>query len=164
MPTSAATALWFLPFAGPIALWVALSDMKTMKIPNRAVLALVLVFAIVGPLALPFEIWLWRWVHLASVLGVGFVLSITGMIGAGDAKFAAAMAPFVALADLGGFLLLFSALLLATFVIHRTARMVPALRRAAPNWESWARDEFPMGLALGSGLLCYLFLAVLRGA
>lgn len=164
MPTTAATALWFLPFAAPIALWVALSDMKTMKIPNRAVLALVVVFAIVGLLALPFETWLWRWVHLAVVLAVGFVLSLTGMVGAGDAKFAAAMAPFVALADLGGFLLLFSAILLAAFLTHRGARMIPALRRAAPGWESWARDEFPMGLALGGGLLCYLFLAVVRGA
>ncbi len=42
------TALWFLPFVLPIALWVAWSDMKFMKIPNKAVLALVAVFAVVG--------------------------------------------------------------------------------------------------------------------
>jgi len=163
MQTTAATALWFLPFAGPIALWVAWSDMKTMLIPNKAVLALIAVFAVIGLLALPLDVWAMRWVHLLVVLGVGFVLNLTGMIGAGDAKFAAAMAPFVALADVGGFALLFSGVLIAALLVHRLARMSPALRRAAPGWESWERTEFPMGLALGAGLLFYLILAALRG-
>ena len=42
------TALWFLPFALPICLWVMWSDLKAMKIPNMAVMALVAVFVIVG--------------------------------------------------------------------------------------------------------------------
>lgn len=164
MPLSAATALWFLPFVAPIALWVALSDMKTMKIPNKAVYALVAVYAVVGLVALPLNVWAWGWLHLVVVLLVGFIVNLTGFVGAGDAKFAAAMAPFVALADVGGFFLLFSGVLVAAFVTHRGARMVPALRRATPGWESWDREDFPMGLALGSGLVLYLALAVLRGS
>ena len=50
--TSAATAFWFLPFALPIAVWVAWSDMKFMRIPNKAVLALTAVFLVVGLAAL----------------------------------------------------------------------------------------------------------------
>ncbi len=93
-------ALWFLPFALPICLWVAWSDLKFMKIPNKAVLALVAVFAVVGFIALGWPDWGWRWLHLLVILIIGFALNIIGAIGAGDAKFAAAMAPFVALADL----------------------------------------------------------------
>ena len=48
MVITASSALWFLPFAIPIAIWVAWSDMKFMKIPNMAVLALLAVFLGVG--------------------------------------------------------------------------------------------------------------------
>ncbi|MHC0053330.1 A24 family peptidase [Actibacterium sp. D379-3] len=149
-------ALWFLICAAPICLWVAWSDMKTMLIPNKAVYTLVAVFAVVGLLVLPLDTYMWRWSHLAVVLVIGFAMNMVGMIGAGDAKFAAAMAPFVALADLGGFAILFSVVLLSAFLLHRVARRIPALRRAAPGWESWDRKDFPMGLALGSVLLLYL--------
>jgi len=160
---SAAAGLWFLPFATPVALWVMWSDMATMRIPNKAVLALVAVFAAVGLLALPFEEWLWRWAHLAVVLALGFVLSAARLLGAGDAKFAAAMAPFIALPDLGVFLPLFAAILLASFAAHRLVRAVPALRGLSPGWASWESRQFPMGLALGAGLVAYLGLVALYG-
>ncbi|MBN2906082.1 MAG: prepilin peptidase [Rhodobacteraceae bacterium] len=163
MQTSAATALWFLPFVLPIAVWVAWSDMKFMKIPNKAVLALTVVFGIVGLVALPLDLWAWRWAHLAVVLVVGFLLSTFGMIGAGDAKFAAAMAPFIALADVGRFFFLFAAVLVAAFITHRAMRRVPAVRRALPDWASWTDRDFPMGLALAGVLAFYLVLAVLLG-
>lgn len=160
----ATAALWFLPFATPIALWVMWSDMATMRIPNKAVMALVAVFAIVGLIALPFEVWAWRWAHLAVVLLIGFILSAAGLLGAGDAKFAAAMAPFVAFPDLGLFLPLFAAILLAGFTAHRLVRAIPALRAMTPGWTSWESKQFPMGLALGAGLVTYLGLAALYGA
>jgi prepilin peptidase CpaA len=162
LPASA--ALWFLPFVTPIALWVMWSDMATMRIPNKAVLALTLVFAVVGLVALPFEDWAWRWAHLGVVLLIGFILSAAGLLGAGDAKFAAAMAPFVAVQDLGLFLPLFAAILLAAFAAHRTVRALPALRGMTPDWASWQSKQFPMGLALGAGLVAYLGLAALSGA
>lgn len=159
----AAAALWFLPFATPIALWVMWSDMATMRIPNKAVLALTAVFAVIGFLALPLDGWLWRWTHLAVVLAAGFVLSAAGLLGAGDAKFAAAMAPFIALPDLGVFLPLFAAILLASFAAHRLVRAVPALRGLSPGWASWESKQFPMGLALGAGLVAYLGLVAIYG-
>lgn len=97
---SAHAALWLLIFATPIALYVAWSDLRAMRIPNKSVLALLIVYAIVGVLTLPISVWAWSWLHFVVVLVVGFALSLTGGFGAGDAKFAAAMAPFIALGDL----------------------------------------------------------------
>ncbi|RVT87146.1 hypothetical protein DXV76_03405 [Rhodobacteraceae bacterium CCMM004] len=159
MALSAAAAWWFLPFVLPICLWVAWSDMATMKIPNKAVLALAAVFLVVGPLALPLEVWAWQWLHLAVVLAVGFVLNVAGGLGAGDAKFAAAAAPFVLSADIGVVLFLFGAATLAAFATHRLARALPPLRRRTAHWASWTHAKFPLGLALGPTLLFYLALA-----
>jgi len=153
-------ALWFLLPAAPICLWAAWSDLATMKIPNRAVLALAGVFAVVGLIVLPLPDYAWRWVALAVVLVAGFVLSSLGLLGAGDAKFAAAMAPFVALPDAGRFLMLLAAVTLAAFVLHRVARAMPAVRARTDHWVSWTRGrQFPMGLALGPALIFYLALA-----
>ena len=156
-------ALWFLPFVLPLSLWVAWSDMKWMKIHNYAVLALVAVYLVVGFLVLPFESWAWGWANLGVVLVAGFVLSAVGVIGAGDAKFAAAMAPFIAIGDLSLFLLLLSSVTVISFVAHRLVRRLPRLRGLAPDWESWNRRDFPMGLALGPSLLFYLCLATIFG-
>ena len=160
---SAAAALWFLPFVAPIALWVAYSDMKWMKIHNKTVLALGAVYLLVGFLALPLEIWVWGWLHLGVVLVIGFVPSLTGMVGAGDAKFAAVIAPFIALGDLSLFLPLLACVALLGLIVHRVLRRVPAVRGAAPGWESWERREFPMGLALGPALMFYLVIAAIYG-
>ena len=44
----------------PIAAWVAWSDLKTMKIPNKAVMSLLVVFFFAGLLVLPLDVWVWR--------------------------------------------------------------------------------------------------------
>ena len=163
MALPAAAALWFLPGCLPVAFWVMWSDLARMRIPNAAVLALVAVFALLGPVALGLETWAWRWTHLLVVLAAGFVLNAAGAMGGGDAKFAAAMAPFVALDDALAFLTLFAAALLAAFAVHRGARAIPAVRRATPGWASWQARDFPMGLALGGSLVFYLALALVRG-
>lgn len=163
LTATAREALWFLPLVAPIALWVAWSDMKFMKIPNNAVLALAGVFAIVGLVALPLPEYGWRWLHLGIVLGITFALTIAGLIGAGDAKFAAAMAPFVALGDLRLFIGIFAASLLAAFVAHRLMRALPPIRRATPDWISWTSKKFPMGLALAGALLMHLGLVAAYG-
>lgn len=162
MPATA--ALWFLPFITPIAFWVAWSDMKWMKIHNQAVLALITVYLVVGLSVLPFQSWAWGWAALVVVLVVGFVLSSVGLVGAGDAKFAAAMAPFIALGDLSLFLMLLASVTLVSFLGHRLVRRTAGVTAMAPDWESWHRREFPMGLALGPSLLFYMALATVFGA
>lgn len=163
MAISAYAALWFLPFALPICIWVAWSDLKFMKIPNKAVLALTVVFLVIGLIVIPLADYPWRLLHLVVVLIVGFALNMAGMIGAGDAKFAAAMAPFVLLGDLRLFLVLFGAVMIAAFITHRVFRRIPAVVRRTPDWVSWTSGKFPMGLALGGSLAIYLALGVAQG-
>lgn len=149
------TALWFLPFVLPIAIWVAWSDMARMKIPNKSVIALIAVFAVIGLIALPFSEYLWRWTHFAVVLAIGFLLNMVRLVGAGDAKFAAAMAPFIPLSDAYPFMFVLAVAIILAFILHRVARASP-LRERVPHWDSWTRREFPMGLALAPSLLVYL--------
>ena len=165
---SAAAALWFLPFVLPIAVWVAWSDMSRMKIPNVAVLALAGVFAAVGLTVVAtgvwdFETWAWRWSHLAVVLVIGFVANLAGAFGAGDAKFAAAMAPFIGRPDALAFIYLLAAVVLIGFTLHRIARASKWVRARTPDWESWTRKDFPMGLCLASALAIYLVAGALWG-
>ncbi|AZQ66162.1 hypothetical protein EF888_02865 [Silicimonas algicola] len=156
------TAAWFLPFVAPITVWVAWSDMASMKIPNKAVLALLAVFVVVGLVALPFGEYLWRYAHFGVVLAIGFVLSAIGGVGAGDAKYAAAMAPFIARPDFMPFMFLLAATVIAAFILHRLAR-ASAIRQRFETWESWTRREFPMGFALAPALLFYLLIGFFTG-
>ncbi|WP_101067445.1 prepilin peptidase [Roseovarius salinarum] len=157
-------ALWFLPFVLPICFWVAWSDLSRMRIPNKAVLALVGVFVAVGLLAIPLSDYPWRLLHLAVVLAAGIIANAAGLMGAGDAKFAAAAAPFIALGDVVLLCIIFTASLLAAFATHRLAKHT-ALRRLAPDWESWSRGrDFPMGLALAGTLAIYLGLGAAYGS
>lgn len=153
-------ALVFLPFAAAIGIWVAWSDMRTMKIPNKAVLALAVVFVVLGPLVMPLKAYGMALGLGVAVLAAGFVANMAGLLGAGDAKFAAAMAPFFWAGDLRFILGLFAACVLAAFASHRLARLVPPVRRATADWASWTHKDFPMGLALGGTLIFYLLAAV----
>lgn len=158
-------ALWFLPFVVPICIYVAWSDLREMRIPNISVLALAGVFLIVGLIALPFEVYYMRLLQLVIILLAGFLVTSLGLVGAGDAKFAAAMAPFIAPGDYLMFLTLFAAVLIGAWITHRGAGMVPAVRRATPGWISWDRGKlFPMGVALAGALVVYLALGILSAS
>ncbi len=157
------SAAWFLPFLLPICLYIMFTDMKGMRIPNHAVVAMFVIYVIIGPFALPLEDYLWRYLHLVVVLVAGIALNAAGAMGAGDAKFAAAAAPFVHLGDLTLLMVLFGANLLAAFVSHRIAKHSP-IRKLAPDWDSWeSGSKFPMGLALGGTLALYLGLGLFVG-
>lgn len=162
MDISAFSALAFLPFVLPICVYVAFSDMRDMRIPNQTVVALFVVYAVVGLFVLPFDAYLWRYVHLVVVLVAGIALNAGGAMGAGDAKFAAAAAPFIHVGDLRLLMALFAATILAAFVSHRIGKHT-ALRKIAPHWKSWTNPKFPMGLALGGVLAVYLGLGVWFG-
>jgi len=160
---TASSALWFAPFVIPVCIWAALNDLRDMKIPNASVYALVAIFVVIGLIALPLSEYPWRLLQLVVVLVFGIILNAIGAVGAGDAKFAAAAAPFVAYGDLRMILALFAANMLAAFAAHRIAKYT-SLRKLAPNWLSWDRgSDFPMGLSLGATLALYLLLGCIYG-
>ena len=131
-----------------------------MKIPNVAVYVLVAVYAVLGLIVLDLNDYLWRWSHLVVALVVGMVLNALRLIGAGDVKFIAAAAPFVAYGDLRDMLPIYIVCFLLCYVLHRIAKFSP-LRQLAPDWTSWdAGKRFPMGFALATTLVVYLALAL----
>lgn len=154
-------ALWLAPACIPLALWVALSDMQRMKIPNMASILMVAAWATLGFMAFPLDLWLWGWGFMAIGLVIGILGNMISLFGAGDAKFAAAMAGVFVTADLRFALLVIAGSMLAALVTHRLARNIPAVRRATPNWESWTRRDFPFGLALAGTLIFYVFAPIL---
>lgn len=153
-------ALWFLPLVLPLCAYVALSDLREMRIPNWCVDSLGALYIVLGLLVMPtWADYGWHLLHLPIGLALGFLVYSAGLVGAGDAKFVAAAAPYVAYADLQAVLLIFCASLLAGFAAHRIARHT-SLRRLAPEWKSWSTGaKFPMGLCLGATLALYLCLA-----
>ena len=155
------TAAWvFLAGAAPIAIWVAWSDMKFMRIPNKAVLTLAAVFLALGWIVLPLNAYLWGIGLGAIVLVITFLMSSMGLIGAGDAKYAAAMAPFFVGANPAGLFVIAAATILASFVAHRLLRATP-FRAMTPDWVSWEHKKFPFGLPMSGTLVFYLFSPIL---
>lgn len=152
---------WFLVLTLPSCLWSAWSDMKSMKIPNRATDLMLAVFVVAGLFLMPtWADYFWRFAHFGVVLAVGLALNTIRLMGAGDVKFLAAAAPFVALGDAGNMIWIYAACLLATFVLHRIARATP-LRNLAPDWVSWTTGKrFPMGLAFGATMIAYFVLGL----
>jgi len=153
---TAQSALWFLPFVLPVCVWIAWSDLRSMKIPNMAVLTLTGIFVVIGFITLPMPDYVWRFAHLAVILVVGVAANAVGAMGAGDAKFIVAAVFFVALGDAGILAILFSVILLGVFVTHCIVKY-SFLRCFALKWESWSvGKKFPMGFVLGVILVIYL--------
>jgi prepilin peptidase CpaA len=151
-------AVIFLPFTLAIGIWVAWSDMKTMKIPNQAVVALFGVWVVLGLVLVPWQLWGWGMAFGAVALVIGFVATILKLFGAGDAKFIAAMAPFFVQGDVGHIMLLSATVMVGALAAHRGARAIPALQSQFGEWASWHNKDFPMGLALAGILNIYLVL------
>ncbi len=82
-PPEAARLL--LAAALPLCLRVALSDLRAMKIRNRAVLCLLGTFVVLAPLVLPLPVVGARLAQGAVLLVPGFGLAAAGAMGAGAA-------------------------------------------------------------------------------
>lgn len=158
MGMTAEAARWFLPAVIPIALYVSWTDMSRMKITNKTVLVLVVSYAILGLFAFPFQMYLWQWLNLPIALVICMLLWSLRVMGAGDAKFIAAAAPMLVMADLFLILRLFAACIIAALIAHSLFRLSP-LRNTVPDWKSWdAGPKFPKGLPLSMTLMFYLML------
>ncbi|MEM6664168.1 MAG: prepilin peptidase, partial [Pseudomonadota bacterium] len=154
-------ALWVSILAmTPLMLVAAYWDLKYLKIPNWVSLAVLAVFIVTGLWGLPLETFWWRLAIGAIVLVIMFVLFAVGAIGGGDAKLAAALAPFVVPTDIATFLLIYIAV---SFAMLLTLRLIMQVNRhEETGWLSVdqltkpARERvFPMGLIFGLTILIY---------
>lgn len=159
-------ALVFGLLTFPVTLWVIWTDLVSMKIKNEAVLAMLAIFVVAGLLLLPLGDYAWRYLHFAVALVICFVLSATIGMGAGDAKYIAAVAPFVALSDVSSIAVLYAIwsviLLIGMFIARRSG----AVRRPKPDWIWFAEDRkgyVPFGLALAPTVTSYFALGYLAG-
>ncbi len=173
MGMTATAAYWFLPVVIPLAIYVSWTDMSSMKIKNHAMTALFLAFVVLGPFALGFPNYFWQLLHAPIVLVIGILLWGLRLMGAGDAKMFAAMAPYFAASDWFLFLMVFVAASFAGLLLHSVFRFTP-LRNLAPDWKSWAAQNdklrggilglnmtFPKGLILSMTLLYYLLVVAI---
>jgi prepilin peptidase CpaA len=157
----------------PPALWLAIAamlplmgltawyDLRHLRIPDGLALAALAVFLATGLWGLPLEIFLWRLGAGAAVLAVGVALFGAGLIGGGDAKMAAALAPFVAAEDAAALLLLYAVVALALPLMLRLAMRIAGPRetgwRAVDQYARPARERvFPMGLIFAVTVTVYL--------
>ena len=166
----ATPALW-VAFAAmvPLMIWASWSDLRTLKIPNVLVLAVLGVFVITGLWGLPIDIFFWRLAHGVGVLLLGFVAFSFGFIGGGDAKMAAALTPFIVPAELGKFLILYAVI---TLILLMVLRLIMQMNRhrdtgwlSIDQMKKPARERvFPMGLIFGVTIVFYLAFHVLQAA
>lgn len=154
----AAAAL--LPFALVVGLWVSWSDLKFMRIPNQASIVMIAVWIVVGILVVPLKLWAMGLGLGLAVLVVTFIMNAGGLIGGGDAKFAAAMAPAFIHANITLLCMIYVACSLGALAAHRLLKYVPPFRAATPDWKSWTHKGFPFGTTLSATLIFYLLAAL----
>lgn len=150
----------------PITLWVVWTDLARMRIKNEAVLAMFAIFVLAGLFLMPLGDYAWRYVHFVVALVVCFLLTVIIGMGAGDAKYIAVVAPFVALDDVGALALLYAIWSVILLVGMFLARRSGALRRARPDWIWFAEDRksyVPFGLALAPTVSSYFLFGFLAG-
>lgn len=131
----------------------AVQDMRTLRISNVLVVAMIAAFALRLPVLELNEI-LARLIGAAAFFAVTFLLFLTGRFGAGDSKMLAAFALHVPSELLGSYLVILAVVGLMCVAVVFGLRATFA-RLGAPDaggWRAWAiwrvRDRFPYGLPI----------------
>ncbi len=135
----------------PILIWVALSDLRRLVIPNWASLSAIAIFLVVAP-GLGWDEAAVRLAVSTGVFILGVGLWLVRLVGAGDVKLMAALLLLIPSTELPGFPVLFAAMTLISVIA------ITALRRARipslSNWRSMQEAHaLPLGVAISlSGL------------
>ena len=147
-----------------LSVWAAISDFKTLQIPNVICLAIAASFCISWIIDRNI-VGLW-WTPFAIACGVflmSYIMFVIGSMGAGDSKLATALSLWLGVKPLGFFIFymaLFGAVLaLAALLIKKRKLFSEA------KWSGWisqlhaGRNAIPYGIAIVFGF----FMAVFKG-
>lgn len=142
-----------LVLVAPLLVAMGYCDLKAMRIPNRLVIAMVVLFVLIAPFALaPIDIF-WRLLAAGIVLLVSTVGFVFGILAGGDVKGLSALILFVPPDQHIVFAFIFSAAMLSGL------SGVLLLRRGLADPDaSWAvladSQGFPMGVSIAlAGLI-----------
>lgn len=162
MTLSSIVALACLLIFCCLMLGAALSDLRSLTIPNRISVAVALLYpAFVLSSGLPID-WLAGLLTGGGLLLVGFVLFALGGLGGGDAKLLAAgglwagpdlVLPYLFLIALtGGVMALFM------WLRHRLAKaVIPSFALVTQSDEDFPKQPMPYAVAIASGALYVAF-------
>ncbi|OCX65899.1 hypothetical protein BFP70_07125 [Thioclava sp. SK-1] len=141
----------------PVCIWVIFTDLRDMKIYNKAVLTLIAIFAVAGPFLLPIDVYLWRWVNLVVVFVVMLLYMMIRDYGAGDLKFFSATALFYSPSNASFLIFLLVAAMIATVVQIKICRALPSVQRKFGHWKTFEKGKktYPMGLGFAMTLILY---------
>ncbi len=149
----------------PIAIWAALSDLKTLKIPNNVVLPMAAVWPLLGWIAVPtWTAWFWGLAIMAIALVLVYLLFTIGLMPGGDGKYIAAMSGIFVGAPTAWLIYLIPGCMIGAAILFLIMSFIPQIRRLTPDWGSWDQGQgrrriVPFGLALSSMVVIYLVAA-----
>ena len=148
--------LVFLIATFPVVIYMSWSDLKFMRIPNKANILLFGIFVVLGLFFIPLPEYGIRLLQAVGVLFFFFLLNAIGLIGGGDAKLFAALSPYIWYKDVTVFLFMLSFLALAAVAVHRIIKRTPLAKTVFADWQSWSeKGKFPFGLPLATSLSAY---------
>ena len=147
-----AATIW-LGTLGVLAASGAALDVVTRKLPN-----ILCAIMLVAGLALAFATGAWtglglHFAHAAAAFVLGYVIYLTGLFGAGDAKFYTACAAFFPIADMLG---LFVTIVGAGFVLLLAWMVAKRTIRTPKGADDFAK--LPYGVAIAAGSIGYALL------
>lgn len=149
--------LIFLIVTFPVVLYITFSDLKFLRIPNVANLALLAIFVVIAPFFLEWGDYGIRIGQGVIVLIIGFILTSIGLLGGGDSKLFAVMAPYIAYQDITTFLFLSFGLTIIAIIIDKVVRRIPRFMESLKDWRSFQdKQKLPYGFPLSISLSIYL--------
>jgi prepilin peptidase CpaA len=155
-----AVAIQYLVFAiFPVAMaYAAASDLLTMTISNKLIVALTVAFVVLAPLAgMSWQAFAFHWLAAAVVLAVAFACFAMGWVGGGDAKLAAVIALWLGLGHTIEFALLAAllggGLTLLLMAFRRSVVPVFIIRQPWVQRLHDSRCGVPYGIALAAAAL-----------
>ncbi len=153
----------FLVVVLPFTIYATWTDLRFMKLKNVMNIALAASFVVVGLIYLPIDQVAFRFGVGIGVFVVLIFLSAAGVFGGGDAKYLAALAPWVWPEDYMAFCFMLSCTLLLALVVQRAIGRIAWVRNATPEWTSWTHTKIPMGYGISGAMALYLAMRALTG-